>query len=109
MPWGPFEPTILDAEIFLPNLISISIISQNLRTIRPIVTENSFGQNLGGKQKKKKKKWSKNDNSPLRLGDLIIIMNLGVIPQSKIQSLYLTVLSTSFKKSFFAWRFTQRK
>ena len=35
--------------------LSISIISPNFRTIRPAVTENSSGQNLGGKKKKRKR------------------------------------------------------
>ena len=40
-PGGPFET-------LLHNFISISIISPNFRTIHPVVTEISSGQNLGG-------------------------------------------------------------
>ena len=52
------------------NFTSISTMSPNFRTIRPVVTENSSGQNLGGKKKKwkkkknNKKKQSKNNKSP---------------------------------------------
>ena len=58
---------ILNFETLLHNFTSISTISLYFRTIRPVVTENSSGQNLGGKKKKqkkrKKKKRSKNDKS----------------------------------------------
>ena len=36
--------------------LSISILSPNFRTMRLVVTENSIGQNVGGKKKKMKKK-----------------------------------------------------
>ena len=37
---GPFESAILNFETLLHYFISISIISPNFRTIRPVVTEN---------------------------------------------------------------------
>ena len=44
-------------QTFLQNLMST--ISQNFRANRPVVTENSPRQNLGGKKKKWKKKKKK--------------------------------------------------
>ena len=63
----------------LCNFTSISTISSNFGTIRPLVTENMSGQNLGGKKKKKKKKNKKKkktkkkrskDNIPTLFGRL---------------------------------------
>ena len=61
---------ILNFETLLHNFTSISIISPNYRTIRPVVTENSSGQNLSGKRKKKKNN-NNNNNKKLCSGDLI--------------------------------------
>lgn len=49
---GSFESAILDFETLLQNFRTISIASQIFRTILPVVTENSTGQNLDGKKKK---------------------------------------------------------
>ena len=76
---GPVESAILNFETILYNFISISIISQNFRTIRPVVTENSSEQSLGGQKKKNKKNEKmmmmmmvmKQFFFPLRLGELI--------------------------------------
>ena len=54
---GPaLESDILNFETLFHNFTPISTISQNVRTIRPVVTENTSGQNLGRKKKKWKKK-----------------------------------------------------
>ena len=50
----PFESVIWNFETLLQNFISTAIISPNVKTIRPLVTENLYGQNLSGKKKKKK-------------------------------------------------------
>ena len=41
-----FESDFLNFGTFLQSFISISIVSPNFRTINPVVTENSSGQNL---------------------------------------------------------------
>ena len=61
MPHVAFASAILNFETLLHNVISISIIPQNFKTIRPVVTENSSGQYLSEK-KKKKKTWRRRIN-----------------------------------------------
>ena len=46
--------TIIYFETLLQNFISISIISPNFRTIHPGVTENLSGQNMGGKNNRRR-------------------------------------------------------
>ena len=60
---------ILNFETLFHNFTSISTISPNYRTIRPVVTENSSGQNLSGKRKKNNN--NNNNNKKLCSGDLI--------------------------------------
>ena len=60
---GPaLEPDSLNLEYLFNKFTSISTISPNFRTICPVDTKNSSGQNLGRKKKKKsnKKKNKKN-------------------------------------------------
>ena len=55
--YGPaLESDTLHFKTLLHNFTSISIMIQNFRKIGPVVTENSSGQNLGGKKKKPKKR-----------------------------------------------------
>ena len=53
---GPaLESSISNFKTLLHNFKSISTTSPNFRTIRPVVTEISAGQNFGRKKKRKKK------------------------------------------------------
>ena len=56
------ESGILNCKTLLHNFTSISTISQNLRTICPVVTEISVWQNFGRKKKEEEEKEEKKKN-----------------------------------------------